>query len=114
MPAPKDVSTLRSFFGSVQFYAKFLPSGFSTNAAPLYKLLKNDISWKWGSVETKAFNKLKELLASDSLSVYFDPSLPLGKICDASSVGIGATLFHRYPNGDEKPIVDVSKLLSAS
>ena len=46
--------------------------------------------------------------------VHFDPTLPIGIACDASSVGIGATLFHRYPNGDEKPIANVSKLLSAS
>ena len=60
MPAPKDVSTLQSFLGSVQFYAKFLPFHFSTNAVPLYKLQRNDVSWKWGSVEAKAFNNLKK------------------------------------------------------
>ena len=114
MPAPKDVSTLRSFLGSVQFYGKFLPSCFSTDAAPLYKLLRRDVSWKWGPTEAKAFNTLKELLSSDSLLIHFDPSLPIGIACDASSVGIGATLFHRFSNGDEKPIANVSKLLTAS
>ena len=89
-------------------------SCFSTDAAPLYKLLRNDVSWKWGSVEAKAFNKLKELLSSDSLLVHFDPTLHLGIAWDASSVGIGAILFHRYPNADEKPIANVSKWLSAS
>ena len=80
----------------------------------LHKLLRNNVFWKWGSVEAKAFNKLKELFSSDSLLVYFDPMFPLGIACDASCIGIGATLFHRYPNGDEKPIANISKLLSAS
>ena len=68
------------FFGSVQFYAKFFPSCFSTNVAPFYKLLGNVVFWKWGSVEAKAFNKLKELVSFNSLMVHFDPTLPLGKL----------------------------------
>ena len=94
MPAFKDVSTLQFFLGSVQLYTKFLPSCFSTDDAPFYKLLQNDVFRKWGSVEAKAFNKLKEFLSFNSLLVHFDPSLPLGTACDASSVGIGAILFH--------------------
>ena len=78
------------------------------------QFLRNNVSWKWSSIEAKAFNKLKELLSFNSLLVFFDPSLPLRIACDTSSVSIGATLFHRYPNGDEKPIANVSKLLSAS
>ena len=72
MPAPKDVSTLRSFLGSVQFYAKFLPPSFSTDAVPLYKLLHKDVLWNWGSDESQAFQKLKELLSSDSVLVHFN------------------------------------------
>ena len=44
----------------------------------------------------------------------FDSSLRLEIACDASSIGIGATLFHRYPNGDRRPIANVSKLLISS
>ena len=40
MPAPHDVSTLRSFLGSVQFYAKFLPPTFASVAEPLYRLTR--------------------------------------------------------------------------
>ena len=79
----------------------------------LYKFLQNDVSWKWDSVEAKEFNKSKELLCSDSLLVHFDPTLRFGIACDKSSIGIGAALLHRYPNGDEKPIANVSNLLSA-
>ena len=31
----------------------------------------------------------------------------LGIACDASSIGIGANLFHPHPNGDERPIANV-------
>ena len=36
MPAPSDVTSLKSFLGSVQFYAKFLLPSYATEAEPLY------------------------------------------------------------------------------
>ena len=44
--------------------------------------------------------------------VHFDPSLPIGVACDASNVGIGATLFHRFTDGSERPIANISKTLT--
>ena len=114
MPAPHDVSTLRSFLGSVQFYAKFLPPHFASVAEPLHRLTKKGNQWAWGSEEQAAFRRLKELLSTADVLAHFDPSLPLGVACDASAVGIGATLFHRYSDGSERPIANISKTLTAS
>ena len=114
MPVPNDVTGLRSFLGSVQFYSKFLPPNFSTLASPLYQLLRNNVPWKWDKPEQEAFDSLKQLLSSEKVLVHFDPSIPLGISCDASNVGIGATLFHRYENGDERPIANVSKTLTSA
>ena len=36
MPTPKEVSSLQPFLSSVQFYAKFLPSTYATEAEPMY------------------------------------------------------------------------------
>jgi len=101
MPAPHDVSTLRSFLGSVQFYTKFLPPTFASVVEPLYRLTRKGHRWVWGSEEEAAFRQLKELLSTADVLAHFDPSLPLGVACDASTVGIGATLFHRYSDGSE-------------
>jgi len=114
MPAPHDVSTLRSFLGSVQFYAKFLPPHFASVAEPLHRLTRKGNQWAWGSEEQAAFRRLKELLSTADVLAHFDPSLPLGVACDASAVGIGATLFHRYSDGSERPIANISKTLTAS
>ena len=110
--APKDVSSLKSFLGSVQFYAKFLPSTYATEAEPLYQLTQKQVDWLWGPQVKKAFQYLKKLLSSNQVLVRHNPDLPIGISCDASSGGIGATLFHRLANGSERPIANVSKTLS--
>ena len=113
MPAPENVSGLRSFLGSVQFYSKFLPN-LATLTEPLHRLTKKDTTWIWGAEEQAAFQKLKDLLCADNVLVHFDPSLPVGISCDASEVGLGAVLFHRYPDGSERPIANASKTLTTT
>eukprot|EP00731_Ephydatia_muelleri_P034216 Em0051g8a len=111
MPPPENVSSLRSFLGSVQFYGKFLPN-LATITEPLHRLTKKDIPWSWGAEEQEAFQKLKDLLCTDTILVHFNPTLPIGISCDASEVGLGAVLFHRYSDGSERPIANASKTLT--
>ena len=113
MPPPTDVSSLKSFLGSVQFYGKFIPN-LATIAEPLYRLTKKANPWKWGEEEQAAFQRLKSVLSSDQVLVHFDPNKTLVLACDASSVGIGAVLGHRFPDGSERPIANVSKTLTAA
>ena len=111
MPPPSDVSTLRSFLGSVQFYGKFIPN-LATLAEPLNRLLRKQTPWVWNEQEQEAFQALKEELGKDPVLAHFDPALQVGIACDASNVGIGVVLFHRYPDGRERPISNVSKTLT--
>ena len=113
MPRPDNVSSLKSFLGSVQFYSKFLPN-LATVTEPLYKLTRNNTKWSWNEEQEIAFTSLKQMLSTETVLAHFDPSLPIGVSCDASSVGIGAVLFHRFPNGSKRPITNVSKTLSAT
>ena len=114
MPPPTDVSSLKSFLGSVQFYAKFLPPDLATISEPLYRLTKKKVPWEWNDEQQHAFEKLKDLLSSENVLVHYNEKLPIGISCDASNVGIGAVLFHRYPDGSERPISNVSKTLTES
>ena len=114
MLPPRDVPTLKAFLGSVQFYSKFLPSNLSTICEPLYRLTKKGQPWTWNNEQQTAFDQLKELLSSENVLVHFNKDLPIGIACDASNVGIGAVLFHRYPDGSERPIANVSKTLTDS
>ena len=101
MPAPKTGKDLKSFLGQLQFYSKFLEN-LSTVVGPLFRLTRKNISWQW-----EADKKVKELLCTDTVLPHFDQLLSVGISCDASNVGIGAVLFHRYRDRRECPIANV-------
>ena len=83
MTAPSNVTQLRSFLGSVQFYNKFLPD-LSTISCPLYHLTEKNTKWKWDQPQEDVFKKLKQMLTDNTVLAHFDPSCPVGISCDAS------------------------------
>ena len=113
VPTPQKVRQLKSYLGLLSYYSKYLPD-LSSVLAPLYQLLCKNTKWRWSEVESKAFEHSKNLLTSETLLVHWNPSLPLVLSCDASEVGIGAVLAHRYPDGSERPIAYTSRSLSKS
>ena len=52
------------------------------------------------------------MLGSVDALVHFNPALPIVLAADASSVGIGAVIFHHYPDGTKKAIAHASKTLT--
>ncbi|KAK9513169.1 hypothetical protein VZT92_026728 [Zoarces viviparus] len=110
-PAPTNVKELQAFLGLFNYYGRFVPQQ-STVLAPLYRLLRGQVIWKWTEVEQVAFVKCKELLTSDWVLAHYDPSLPLTLACDASAYGIGAVIQHTMPDGVERPIAFASRTLS--
>ena len=113
MPPPTDVSSLKFFLGSVQFYGKFIPN-LASMAEPLYCLTKKPTPWKWEDQEQAAFEQLKNVLSLDQVLIHFEPNKTLVLACDAPNVGIGAVLVHRYPDGSQRLIANMSKTLTAA
>ena len=111
MPRPENVPLLKSFLGSVQFCQKFLP-GLATIAESYYCLTRKNERWNWILNQENSLQNLKKLLVSNVKLSHFDKQLPVGIACNASEVGIGAVLFHSFPDGTEHPIFNVSKTLS--
>nr|CAD2199249.1 unnamed protein product [Meloidogyne enterolobii] len=103
MPAPHDISSLRSFLGALNYYGKFIKT-MREIRAPLDELLRKDTEWVWTEKQQKAFEKAKEILLSDLLLTHYDPSLPIIVAADASKDGIGAVVSHTFPDGTEKAV----------
>ncbi|XP_055584806.1 uncharacterized protein K02A2.6-like [Uranotaenia lowii] len=113
MPAPKDVSTLRSFLGAINYYGKFVRSMHDLRH-PLDALLKKEVKWNWSEDCQKSFDKFKKLLQSDLLLTHYNPKLEMIVAADASQYGIGAVLLHRFPDGSIKAVCHASRTLTSA
>ncbi|XP_064469808.1 uncharacterized protein K02A2.6-like [Ornithodoros turicata] len=111
MPAPTNVSELRSFLGMVQHYGKYLKS-LADVVAPLNDLLKKAVPWEWSSGCVEAFEKVKMMLVSVDALTHFDPAKPIFLAADASSRGLGAVIYHKV-DGKDMAMAHASKTLTA-
>ena len=111
-PAPTDVSKLRQFLGLASYYRRFVPA-FAKIAAPLHSLTKKSSTFCWTCTCDTAFCKLKELLCDAPVLAYprFGPSEEFVIETDASTVGLGAVLAQKQPDGTVHPIAYASRSL---
>ena len=110
-PQPENVSQLRSFLGLLNYYQRFLPD-LATTLHPLNELLQKGKKFVWSSDCQAAFQKVKNLIASDQVLTHYDPNLPIRLASDASPYGIGAVLSHVLTTGEERPIAFASRTLT--
>ena len=97
----------------INYHGKFIRN-LSSILQPLNQLLQGNQEFKWSPRCEEAFKKAKDSLSSSNVLVHYDPSLPVILESDASQYGIGAVIFHRFPNGDEQPIAYASRSLNSS
>ena len=65
-------------------------------AHSLTQLLCKNVKWLWNKECDKAFSLLKKQLASQSVLVHCDATLPVKLVCDASTYGLGVVISHTY------------------
>ena len=111
-PTPKSKKELRAFLGLAGFFRKFLKD-FSIKASPLTDLLKDETEWKWEETQEKAFLTLKEGLTSAPVLAYPNYDKPFKLFCDASGIGVGATLCQETDN-KLHPIAYASRKLDST
>ncbi|XP_046604994.1 uncharacterized protein K02A2.6-like [Neodiprion virginianus] len=107
-PKPKDVSELRSFLGSINYYGRFIEN-MAQKLRALYECLEKD-KFEWTEVCDKTFEKIKRELVSDKILVHFDPQKQTVLTCDASPYGISAVLAHR----DEEDSAALARIFDPS
>ena len=103
---------VRSFLGLVGYYRKFIPN-FSSIAAPLSDLTKKGAPTRvnWTSNCESAFRSLKEVLLLSPVLVNPDWDKPFILQTDASDRGIAGVLSQVDANGEDHPIVYLSRKL---
>ncbi|XP_055622803.1 uncharacterized protein K02A2.6-like [Toxorhynchites rutilus septentrionalis] len=111
MPPPHDVPTLRSYLGAINYYGKYIRE-MRTLRQPLDELLKEGTSYQWSNVCQRSFDRFKEILQSPLMLTHYNPRLQIVVSADASNVGIGARIAHRFPDGSEKAIYHASRSLT--
>ncbi len=109
-PYPENLEQLIAFLGAVNYYGRYIKNMASV-IDPLNQLRAKDAVWKFGKIEKKAFNELKNLIASSAVLVQYNPDLPLKIDTDASKGGIGAVISHITEDG-ERPIEFASRSLT--
>jgi len=98
MPAPTNVSELRSFQGSINQLNSFVPN-LLPSCQIFHRLLQKNIRWSWTKTEQDTFDHIKQCITSDQVLAHYDSTVPIILSCDASEHGVGAVLFHHYSDG---------------
>ena len=111
MQPPNTATEATSFLGLVNSVARFIP-----NLAAMTELTRRithkSHPWLWGPEESEAFNKLRDLISSDTVLAHFDPSLPTQVQHDTCKIGISGALTQKHPDGLAWPLAYASRSLS--
>jgi hypothetical protein len=85
----------------VTYCAKFIPN-FSDITMPLRELTKKNNRFVWGDQQQRAFEKIKELLTSNTVMAYFDKNKQTELVTDASPWGLSAILSQHMTGQDDR------------
>ena len=100
---PENTKELKSFLGAIQYMAKYLPK-LSERTDRLRKLLKKNEQWKWGPEQETDFNRKTQMLTEGPCSAHYAKEKDNIVTTDASTTGLGITLWQKQDDGNTKPI----------
>lgn len=112
-PKPLTKKDVRSFLGMTGYYQHYIPN-YSDVASPLtdsLRKLEPEVV-TWTAAKEAAFQSLKEALASRPVLASPDFNREFVVQCDASNRGLGVVLSQIDQNGDEHPVLYLSRKLT--
>ena len=107
---PNNEKELKSFLGAIQYLSKYI-NNLSAQTDSLRQLLKKGTEWIWTEKHTKAFENLKQKVTETPCLAHNNSDYPNVITTDASTKGLGATLWQEQPDGKLKPIGFASRFL---
>ena len=108
---PENTKELKSFLGAIQYMAKYLPK-LSESTDRLRKLLKKNETWNWGTEQEEDFGKIKQMLTEGPCLAQCAKDKDNIVTTDASTTGLGITIWQKQDNGNTKPIAYGSRYLN--
>ena len=106
LPQPASKEDVRRLMGTVVSFKDFIPD-MSKTMFPIRQLLKKGVDFQWLPEHEQALNKIKEILISEPVLRFYDPTKKVTIQADASSTGLGACLLQ-----DSGPVVYASRALT--
>ena len=103
---PKNKRELRRFIGIVNYYRDMWIRR-SHVLSPLAKLTSKESKWVWTDLENRSFQKMKNIIAKETLLAYPDFNQPFEIHTDASHTQLGAVVSQ-----NNKPIAFYSRKLN--
>ena len=91
MTPPKNIKQVHAFVGLVNYY-RYIWERRSHLLKPLIALTSTKITFKWTNVEQKAFNKIRQIVARDTLLTYPDLNERFDIHTYASNFKLGAVI----------------------
>ena len=82
--------------------AKYLPK-LSERTDRLRKLLKKNETWNWGTEQKEDFGKIKQMLTEGPCLANYAKDKDSIITTDASTTGLGITIWQKQDNGNTKP-----------
>ena len=107
---PNNEKELKSFLGAIQYLSKYIDN-LSAQTDSLRQLLKKDKDWLWTEDHTQAFENLKQKITEIPCLAHYNSDYRNIITTDASTKGLGATLWQEQPDGKLKPIGFASRFL---
>ena len=111
MAPPTNVAEVRCFLGMVNQLAKFSPR-LPELSTPIRELQRKDRTWSWAGPQETAFKKIKEAICSASTLALYDPGKPTLICADASSFGLGSSLFEKQSDESWCPVIFASRSIT--
>ena len=106
-----NTKELNSFLGAIQYMAKFLPKRSETTDR-LRKHLKKNETWNWGTEQDENFGKIKQMLTEGPCLAHYAKIKDNIVSTDASTTGLGITIWQDQDNGNTKLIAYGSRYMN--